>query len=374
MPATIAVDARKLADFGIGTYIRNLIEEFASRDADHRYVLLVAPDHDLDPDPLDERFRLCVERAPVYSLRGLFSVSRQLRRERVDLFHATHYVLPLRMPCPAVVTIHDLIHLIFPEHLPNRGALLYARLMLGHATRTAQRVITVSQHSANDLQQRYGLDAPRLQVIANGVDGVFLEPPSPSVLEADRGILRRHGLDPGYLLFVGNPKPHKNLHRTLEAFAAARNRGLGRGMALVGCDPETLAGLDAPQDGVHALGFVDSSDLPALYRQASQLAFPSLYEGFGLPVLEAMAAGTPVLTSRESAMAEVAGDCAVLVEPTSVEAICKGMLLLDGESEAERTQRSARARKRAARYSWSHTAERTLSVYDDALTCAGDGR
>ena len=373
MPATIAVDARKLADFGIGTYIRNLIEEFARRDTDHRYVLLVAPDHDLDPGSLDDRFRLRVERAPVYSLRGIFSVSRKLRQERVDLFHATHYVVPFGLPCPCVVTVHDIIHLLFPQHLPNRGALMYAQLMLRHAVRSARRVITVSEHSAADLRTRFGIDAPRLQVIENGVEQPFLETTSPGLQARDEAVLHRHGLESGYVLFVGNPKPHKNLDRTLRAFESARTVGLERALVLVGSADTVLDGAPgALQSSVRPLGFVPSADLPALYRGACHLVFPSLYEGFGLPALEAMAAGTPVLTSRDSAMAEITGDCAVLVDPESVDAIRDGMLLLDREPERERTRRRDRGRQRAAEFTWGRAADRTLAVYEEVLGAEGN--
>ena len=273
-----------------------------------------------------------------------------------------------------MVTIHDLIHLLFPEHLPNRGALLYAKFMLSHAVRKARRVITVSERSAADLRSRYGLHAPQLQVIANGVEPAFFESTDDHTCRVDDEVLRRHQLEPGYLLFVGNPKPHKNLRRTLQAFAGARAAGLRRPLVLVGSDADALDGLDEDlREHVQPLGFVATADLPTLYRQASQLVFPSLYEGFGLPALEAMAAGTPVLTSRGSAMAEITGEVAVLVDPESVGAIQGGMLTLDREPEAQRTPRREQGRARAHQFTWARAAVRTLEVYEDALAGTNGG-
>lgn len=376
MAPTIVIDARKILDFGIGTYIRNLILQLAEidghhRDGRHRYVLLV-PTKEADAIGLGElppNFSTFAESAPVYSVGELFAVSRTLRRVGADIYHATHYVLPFRPPCPSIVTIHDLIHLLFPDFLPNRRALLYARAMLRRAGKVAERVIAVSEHTAQDLVAHLGIPRSKIDVILNGVEPQFSEKPQPA---EDRAVLQRHRLDPGYLLFVGNPKPHKNLQRVLEAYAQAKSQlpelvdlvcvGAGDG----GRQIEKLAASLEVEQFVRVLGFVDHQHLPALYRAASMLLSPGLYEGFGLPVVEAMASGTPVITSNTSALAEVAGNAALLVDPLNTEAIAQAIGLLSRSPSAQQALITV-GKARAQNFQWRIAAEQTLAIYQGVL-------
>ena len=145
MAATIAIDARKIDDFGIGTYIKNLVRELGRIDRENHYVLLVGPQRQADLSALPDNFTCAIVSAPVYSLRELISLSWRLSRLRVDLYHATHYVLPAVLPCPAVVTIHDIIHLLFPDFLPSRWAYLYARHMIRRSLLLGDRILVVSR-------------------------------------------------------------------------------------------------------------------------------------------------------------------------------------------------------------------------------------
>ena len=367
--STIAIDARKIADFGIGTYVRGLVAALARIDRHHRYLLLAPADAADQLPMLPGNFRWVEERAPGYSLRELWSLARAVRRERAELLHAPHYVLPFALPCPAVVTVHDLIHLRFPEMLsaPARG---YARFMLRRATRLAQRVLTVSATTARELEQELGVSAERIVVAPNGVDEAFRADPEP---EAAARLRARHGLAPGYLLFVGNPKPHKNLDRLLAAYSALRRRRpQAPPLVLAGDRLGERSGLPAAieaaglGEAVRTLGHLPADELPALYRGAAILVQPSLWEGFGLPVAEAMAAGTPVIAARRGALPEVAGEAARLVDPESVEEIAAAIeALLDDPAERLRLARAGRAR--AEGFRWEECARRVLATYEEVL-------
>ena len=310
MSRRICIDARKLADFGIGTYIRNLLRSLAEIDGTNHYWVLVGRDGRSFVDRLGANFHAFTESSTVYSLRELGTVSWALRRLRPDVYHATHYVLPAHLPCPAVVTIHDIIHLLFPQFLKNRLALLYARLMIGRSLRLGRRIITVSQSTRDDVQDFFGVDGAALRVVYNGVDEVFRRALPADEIQAK---LQRFRLRSPYLLFVGNPKPHKNVENLLRAYARALELAPGdTTLACVGDRDGESARLHylcrslGIAERVAFLGHVPDDDLPALYQGALAFLYPSLYEGFGLPVVEAMASGVPVITSTTAALREVA--------------------------------------------------------------------
>ena len=183
MPYTIGIDARKLHDFGIGTYIRNLVTSLAALDSENRYVVFYrSPAAGTLLADLPENFRVVAERSPVYSLREMVALSWRLFRLKLDLYHATHYVLPAVVPCRVVVTIHDIIHLLYPEFLPSRLAFLYAQRMIRRGLSRGDRIIAVSQNTKADLLQYFEVDGDKIEVIYNGVDEVFREhlPPTTS--------------------------------------------------------------------------------------------------------------------------------------------------------------------------------------------------
>jgi len=369
---TIAIDARKLADFGIGTYLRGLLGAIARLDTGSRYLLMApAAARELLPG-LPANFTWIEENAPGYSLREQWSIGRHLARHRPDLFHSPHYVLPIRTPTRVVVTIHDLIHLLFPEFLPNPAAKVYARLLLRRAVHRADRILTVSAATASDLVQHLGVDRQRIEVTWNGVDDAFrrqLETP-----ELDRA-LAALGLAAGYYLFLGNPKPHKNLERVVRAFARLPH---DERRLVIGGVPEAgveEAGLRrwsrelALGDRLVVLGRLPPDRLPALLQGAVALVFPSLYEGFGLPLAEAMAMGTPVVASTTPALVEIAGGAAELVDPQDTSAIAAAMAKLAGDPQRRRELAEAGLR-RARAFRWEATAARTLEVYRQVI--AGD--
>jgi alpha-1,3-rhamnosyl/mannosyltransferase len=371
----VGIDARKLKDFGIGSYIRNLLEAMSHRPEAERYRFRVyARRADREAVPaLADNFEFVEEESPGYSIAELTGFAFRLLRDRLDLFHATHYVLP-PLRSRAVVTIHDIIHLLYPQFLPNRAALVYARVMIRRALRRADRIITVSYNSKRDLVDYFGIAPARVDVIYNGVSREF----RPDLPEEERArVARKYALRRPYLLFLGGEKPHKNVQNVVRAFAEARRKrpDLPHVLALAGPMPKNSARIDAligALDVASAIarpGLIDEADLPGLIAGSDTLLYPTLYEGFGLPVTEAMACGTPVLTSSTSALQEIAGGYSYLVDPLDVDAIARGILALTTDPKV-RANFIELGRKRALDFSWDKAAERTLEVYAEALSGA----
>lgn len=366
----IGIDARKLHDFGIGTYIRNLLQQLARIDAVTEYVLLCRPaDVDVARE-LGPNFRAVAEPARPYSLSEQFRVPFVLRRERVDLFHAPHYVLPPLVQCKSVVTIHDVIHLLFPQYLPNRLAYAYARGFLWAATKRADRILTVSETSKNDILRRFKVPAQKIVVIYNAFDERFKLQPSEEQVTRVR---ERYQLNHRFVLYVGNIKPHKNLGRLIDAFDRLRRRDFDDLRLLIIGDE--ISKYPALRRAVHRhklhkyvrfLGFVPIETLAVLYRLADVFVFPSLYEGFGLPPIEAMASGAPVVTSNVSSLPEVVGDAALLVDPYDPESIADGCRRVLTDSTL-RAALCARGRVQAEKYSWQHSIRQIHNIYMEVM-------
>ena len=366
MAVRIAIDARKLHDFGIGTYIRNLVRQLAILDRESEYVLLCRPE---DAEQLGE---VGVNFRPVVETAGNYSVTEQLRipiaigRARANLFHAPHYVLPPLVGCRSVVTIHDCIHLMFPQYLPNRIAYAYARASIALAARRSTRVLTVSESSKRDILKYVDVPPEKIDVIPNAYDERFMiEPREEAVVR----LRARYQLHDEFVLYAGNVKPHKNLERLIEAFDLVRKRGLDHlKLVLIGDEISKYASLRRAvhRYGLHKyvrfLGYLPEETLAVMYRLAGVFVFPSLYEGFGLPPLEAMASGTPVVTSNVSSLPEVAGDAAVLVDPYDASAIADGIHdVLTNETLRSTLRRKGLARARE--FSWETSVRRVHAIY-----------
>jgi glycosyltransferase involved in cell wall biosynthesis len=366
----IAIDARKLRDYGIGTYIRNLVRHLSRLDHTTGYSLLCRREDAALVQALGPNFHAVTEEAPGYSVREQILVPLDLRREHAALFHAPHYVLPPLTPCKAIVTIHDCIHLRFPQYLPNRFAYAYARASLWAATRRADRILTVSEASKKDLLQFFRIPEDKIDVIYNAIDERFSV--APSAEEIGR-VRERYQLEDPFVLYAGNIKPHKNLERLIEAFQLFRRRGFDQvKLLIIGDQVSHYATLRRAvhrhqlHKHVRFFGFVSDDMLAALYRLAAVFVFPSLYEGFGLPPLEAMASGTPVITSNVSSLPEVVGDAALLIDPYSTQEIADALVRVMGD-EALRASLSERGIARARTFSWERSVDRVRQIYQEVL-------
>jgi glycosyltransferase involved in cell wall biosynthesis len=369
----IAIDVRKWNDYGIGTYVRNLVRHLARLDSETTYLLFCNPADEPTLRDFAGNFVPVVDHSPRYGLREHVSIPFKLRRLGAQLLHSPHYVRPLLCSIPSVVTVHDCIHLLFPQYLPNRMAFRYARFVMGSAVRRSALVFTVSQASRADILRFYPwVDPAKVQVVPNAIDTELLEDPGAEERERVR---ERYQIRGRFVLFAGNVKPHKNLERLIRAFARVKLQA-GRNdlrLVLIGDDVSRYASLrrTAEESGVRPdvrfFGFVPHRTLAALYRMAAVFAFPSLYEGFGLPPLEAMACGTPVVTSRLSSLPEVVGDGALLVDPYSEEEIASGIARLLDDAELRRAL-VARGLARAAVFSWDRSVR---AIHDGYMRTLG---
>ncbi len=287
------------------------------------------------------------------------------RREQLDLLHCPLNIAPAFPGAPTVVTVHDIAFERFPEHYPASQT-RYLSAMTRLSTERAAQVIAVSQATRDDLVDIYGLDPAKVSVIYNGVEAQF-QPRADTLLEAFRAA---QGLPDQFLLFVGTLQPRKNLDGLLRAYALVADRidwplvvigGAGWLYSPIGRLVKRL-GL---ADRVRFEGYVEPTDLPDWYAAASIFALPSHYEGFGLPVVEAMASGTPVVTSTTSSLPEVAGEAALLVNPGSPTAIARGILQLAEDGDLRR-QLAGKGIEQARRFSWRDAAHATYAVYQRA--------
>ena len=366
----IAIDTRKLHDFGIGTYIRNILIGLARRDQHTEYILLCRPQDAAVAAELGPNFRSVPVTSKPYSIGEQLWIPISLMRQRAQLLHEPHYVLPPATRCRSVVTIHDCIHLMFPQYLPGSAAHLYARLSMWSAVRASNRILTVSEASKRDILHFFDVSPAKIAVIYNAIDERFLAPPDEERMDLVR---QRYQLDHPFLLYVGNIKPHKNLERLIDAFGRVRARRVDDlRLVIIG---DEISKYPPLRQAVHRhrldkhvrfLGFQPYDTLAAFYRLARAFVFPSLYEGFGLPPLEAMACGTPVVTSNVSSLPEIAGGAAVLVDPYDSASIADGITRAVTD-ESLRTELIARGLARAREFSWTESVAAIHRIYMEAL-------
>ena len=305
------------------------------------------------------------------------AVVRAARQAGARLLHLPAGLGPLNSTIPLIVTVHDLSVLRFPERF-RRWFRTYARLVLPRVARSAQAVITVSRASKVDIVEQLGLAEDRVFVVPNGVDARFLPEAGDSPLAIQ--IRTKYDLPQAFALTVGSIEPRKNLVRVLHAVHQLQSRCETADITLMHAGPEgwlsdevvhTCKRLGV-ESSVKFLGYVPPGDLPILYRLARLLIYPSLFEGFGLPVIEAMACGCPVVTSNVSSLPEVAGDAAILVDPTSVDAIAEAIARLWTDAPLQQHFRS-RGLTRAQHFSWARAARDTVAVYEQVLGWLGSG-
>lgn len=377
---TIALDVRRGNQFGFGTYIRNLTRALAAQttgpEAEFRYLLL-GGDADFEHlGALPSRFELTPLRISEASPRNIAALYFLLRRRRADVLHVPHYHwIPQHLPCPHLVTVHDLVEFALPPGGRSRLVSLSLRSLVRRSLRRAARVVAVSQATRRDVLRFFRLPPERVEVVYNAIDERLLAPP-PTAAEM-AAIAERYAVNHPFLLYVGDVRPHKNVERLIEAFAALKAELARDGgppdlkLVIIGDEVSRQPRLRRAvvrrrlESEARFLGFVPFAALRFFYAAARVFVFPSRYEGFGFPPLEAMAQGTPVVTSNLSSLPEVVNGAAVLVNPENVYDIMRGMrrALLDDDLRA-RLARDGPARARQFR--WEHAARRMAELYAQA--------
>ena len=365
----VGIDVRKYSDFGIGTYIRNLLTYFTTR-SDIALQLIASPDQETS---LSGNLNMPVHtnRSRKYSLRELVSVGKQANRLGVDVFHAPHYTLPYGLRPRSVVTIHDLIHLRFPEYF-SVAQRTYARLLISHACNAADAVIVDAEFTKADLLSSFNIPSEKIHVIPLGVASLFVPAESAIELKSD---LASMGVTGPYILYSGGLKPHKNVATLLRAFSQLRTRGSAR-LVISGenfWDQTELATLARDLGITESILNVpaDQQRLLRLYQGATAVVVPSRYEGFGLPILEAMACGTPVIGARAASIPEVMGEGGLMFDPLRPEELTDRMEMMFDDGGLRLAQR-AYGLQNAARFSWELCGARTMEVYR-AVVGGGSG-
>ncbi|NJN18699.1 MAG: glycosyltransferase family 4 protein [Oscillochloris sp.] len=373
----IGIDARYIGDHfpGIGRYIVSLTTALAQ--IEHRHTLVVihrSGAHDGDRYGFAATLDLpgveaVAAGSTAFGPGQQYELPHLARRLKLDLYHAPYFIRPLfGMPCATVMTVYDLLGRRYPETLSLRGRILY-RLLMRISLHRADRLLAISQHARHELAVLYGIPPEQVPVTPLAADPRFQPQPQDRIIA-----LRRHySLDRPYLLYVGSNKPHKNLARLVRAWALVIGAGKAADAQLLLAgheDPRhpeirTLVAASGLGGRIRFLPNIADNDLPALYGGALGFVFPSYYEGFGLPPLEAMACGVPVICSQAASLPEVVGDAGLLVDPANVVAIADaiGRLISEPDLRADLRRRSL---VQAAQFSWRRTAEATLAVYEKA--------
>lgn len=371
----IAVDGRYIQDHfpGIARYTYNLVANVAELAEDEVTLYY-------NPSLPNTRYRVEeLQRSGKVRLRhfGLatfspwehLSLPLRLLADKVEVFHSPYYVKPYVQPSRSVVTIYDVTSAVYPQYMPSMCARVGFELATRLAIASARIIVTLSRSSKNDLVSRYGVDPDKIAVTYLGVDARF----QPREKGALTHVRQRYGLPQRFILYVGINKPHKNLVKLIEAFGASSMLD-DVSLVIAGKEdkryPEArLAARRSPAERrILFLEDVREEDLPYIYNLSDLFVFPSLYEGFGLPVLEAMASGLPIVCSNRSSLPEVVGEAGILVDPENVAEMSEAMARAL-EDDTLREQIRAKGLRRAKEFSWRETARQTLELYRRVAGC-----
>ena len=371
----IAIDIRRISEFGVGTYTRNAIRTLARLDHDNEYFLLGIPGKLSGIEDLPPNFTTIPTHPNEFSLASYFELHRILTTNGCDLLHVPHlFWKPQGIPCPYVVTVHDLLDHMYKASTDSEMKRSMHFLLTKRVLQRAARIFAVSHFSKKDTENFFNLPGAKIEVIYNALDDRFKQG---HASDADRQLIaERYQVNYPFLLYAGRISPHKNVVRIIEAFSLLKNQLVEEGrledlrLIIIGDEVSRHPDLRRAvikshmQNDVRFLGFVDIDILRIFYDLAKIFVFPSLYEGFGLPPLEAMAHGTPVVTSNTSSIPEVVGNAAVMVNPENVFDIQRALyrVLLD---QNLRDKLKSRGVEQAQKFSWQDSVSRMLRVYHE---------
>lgn len=355
----IGIDARMYGYSGIGSYLRGLLDNLP--DEGKEAITLFG-----NPVALNAyRYPVISSHVPIYGIKEQIYLPGLYKKHPVDLLHVPHYNIPCRYKGTLVVTIHDLNHLLFPQFLPNRLALVYAKYMFKTAIKKAAIVIADSFNTKNDIHKHFDVKDEKVRVVYLGVDKIFSKELTKDQIESIRF---HYSLPKKYILYVGNLRKSKNISFLIQAFRALKKKLKNEySLVLVGKNfmHKTYWEINK-MDNVIVKEDVSWHDLPGIYKGAKMFVFPSLYEGFGLPPLEAMACGVPVICSTAGSLPEIMGDAAIKIHPADCAGLADSMekLLTDVSLCQDMIQKG---KARAERYKWEDTALKTWNIYQEAI-------
>jgi glycosyltransferase involved in cell wall biosynthesis len=377
----IAIDIRRMTEFGVGTYIRNVVRTLGRLDHETTYFLIGSPAKVKEIGPLPPNFHAIPLAEPERSWKSYREFRAIVKRLECDLVHIPNlFSIPRALPCPYVMTVHDMLeHLSRAREQTGTWGSLHFQLTK-RVLRGAARIFAVSKFTKLEMEKLFDIPSGRIEVVYNAIDERFLHGHASA---ADRQLIaERYQVTYPFLLYAGRISPHKNVVRMIEAFSALKAE-LEKDQAfpdlkliIIGDDVSGNPDLrrtvirSGVQNDVRFLGFVPIEVLRTFYDVAKIFVFPSLYEGFGLPPLEAMAHGTPVVTSNVSSLPEVVGNAAVLVHPENVFEIMRALhrVLLDQPLREKMKERSYR---QAAKFSWKKSVRRIRDAYGEVVSPRG---
>jgi glycosyltransferase involved in cell wall biosynthesis len=367
----VAFDARYINDryHGIGRYAFSLLNALVKVSPEITYVIFRGREQDsrFNWNEITNKPNIEVRQGPwpLYLPFEQLKWPGYLRESRVDLFHSPYIIAPLLSNIPSLITVHDLIFDRYPEYMPSAWSRPYYRAMMKLDTRHSRKVICVSDFTANDLVRFYKTPREKITVIPEGVDGSFKRQLSNAGADA---LCQRYQLNMPFILSIGARRPHKNLSALVQAFAPLRNE-LSHSLVFVSPQDKRFPD-EAMQQATHLgldgrarfLDWVPESDLPGLYNLADMVVLPSLIEGFGLPALEAMASGTPVIAADSSSFPEVVGESGLLVDMNDISGVQMAIRNIANDRKL-RTRFSQAGIQRAQLFTWERTASAILELY-----------
>lgn len=371
----IGIDAHSIGSHqsGCETYITNLLEGLATADSPYEFVpFFTHAEEAASWRQKHENLHVVLLRMSQPLIRTYISIPWSARRLGIDILH-TQFVGPLALSSKMVVTVHDIAYEHYPEFFTKRQVLQF-KSTIPQTIRRAKKVLTISEYSKRDIIETYGIPEEKVVVTYDGVSEEFK--PLNNVGKKNK-TTQKYGLDVPYFLAVGELQPRKNLNRLVMAYERLRNARpeIKHKLVIAGkkawkSDPVMdLVARSRWLEDIIFTGYVPADDLPALYASATAFVYPSIFEGFGLPPLEAMACGTPVITSNRTALPEVVGEAGIMVEPLNVDEIAAAMASLALEPGMAK-QLGIAGIKRASRFRWTDCVAKTLNVYDEVLAGA----